>query len=404
MPHNRDRYIQPLILQALKHSPIVGLLGHRQVGKTTLASAIAHEYVTFDSAYELENAIHRPIEFLENRRSPFAVDEAQLCPALFPAAKEWVRTHPKKGQLIFTGSVRFTARKLIRESLTGRIVNLEVLPMSIAELNGWPLPQFISDLIKIGSSRSLDTFEAKHKNIKPQLFWEYLNTGGLPGICFFRDASVRQTRFESHLDTILNRDLHLIVRSTLSPLQLRRLATFLAQNQGEPLELKSAAKACQASTTTVKKLLIAFEALFLIRPLPSYGTVSKISYFFEDQGLATHLGQDLLSPQTQILRGVFANLRSELHYRPHPKNEIFSFRTHDGAVVPLAFRTEQGVLGIIPSDEKTPTLKARASARSFLEHFPHAKVIVTTTAHQVETRDFKIISVPIGYFAKPMDR
>ena len=43
---------------------------------------------------------------MNNRKPPFVVDESQLCPALFPAAKEWVRLHPKKGQLIFTGSIR----------------------------------------------------------------------------------------------------------------------------------------------------------------------------------------------------------------------------------------------------------------------------------------------------------
>ncbi len=397
MPHSRDRYIRSLIQKALGHSPIVGILGHRQVGKTTLASGLANEYVTFDSASELENAIDHPTEFLENRKTPFAVDEAQLCPSLFPAAKEWVRTHLKKGQFIFTGSVRFTARKLIRESLTGRIINLEVLPMTWSELNELPLPSHLSTLAKINSTSKLAHWQDLCVSKKSKSFLDYLESGGLPGICFFRDASVRQARFESHLDTILNRDLHLIMATTLSSLQLRKLASYLAQTQGTPLELKSAARACQVSTATVKKLLIAFEALFLIRPISSEGTVAKTSYFFEDQGLATHLLRSAPSLSEQILRGIYANLRQELHYRPHPKNEIFAFRTHDGTEVPLVFRTHAGVVGVIPSDETTPTLKARASARSFLEHFPDAKVVITTTGFQAETRDYKTFALPFWW-------
>src|SRR5690349_19501488 len=105
MPHTRHRYSEKQIIKALQHSSIVGVLGHRQVGKTTLSERLSGEYVTFDSAARLAEATEHPEEFLENRRTPFVVDEAQLCPPLFPAAKERVRTHPQKGQLIFTGSV-----------------------------------------------------------------------------------------------------------------------------------------------------------------------------------------------------------------------------------------------------------------------------------------------------------
>jgi uncharacterized protein len=394
MPHARNRYVEILIERALRHSPIVGVLGHRQVGKTTVAVRLSKEYVTFDSAPRLEEATSRPVEFLENRKSPFTVDEAQLCPPLFPAAKEWVRVHPKKGQFIFTGSVRFTSRKMIRESLTGRIVNIEILPMTISEINERPLSCHLSRLMKIDGSLKLQSFVESSAKKGPNSFLHYLNTGGLPGICFFRDAAVRHARFESHLDTLLNRDIRLVTATTLSPLQLRKLAAYLAETQGSPFELRAAASACQAATPTVKKILYAFESLFLIRPIPSEGTVSKISYFFEDQGLAGYLSKNIPGDQDKILRGLYANLRQELHYQPHPQNEIFSFRTHDGTDVPLAFRFKQGVVGVIPSDEKLPTQKAQASAKSFLKRFPQGKVIIAYSGSSAESRDFRTLVMP----------
>jgi predicted AAA+ superfamily ATPase len=394
MPHSRSRYAEVLIKRALTHSPIVGVLGHRQVGKSTLAESLSKEYITFDSAPRLEEATQRPTEFLENRKVPFTVDEAQLCPPLFPAAKEWVRVHPKKGQFIFTGSVRFTSRKMIRESLTGRIVNVEILPMTISEMSDRPLSLHLSRILKIDNPAKLSEFAGVSSRKRPDSFLHYLETGGLPGICFFRDETVRYARFEAHLDTLLNRDMRLVTATTLSSLQLRKLAAHLAETQGAPFELKAAATACQASTPTVKKILYAFEALFLIRPIPSEGTLSKISYFFEDQGLASYLSKNPPRDQDKIMRGVYANLRQELHYRPHPQNEVFSFRTHDGTDIPLAFKFEQGVVGVIASDERHPTLKAQASAKSFLKRFPKAKVVIACNASQADTRDFKTFVIP----------
>jgi predicted AAA+ superfamily ATPase len=402
MPHSRPRYVQTLIEKAMTHSPIVGVLGHRQVGKTTLTSKMAKEYVTFDVLPRLEEATARPMEFLENRKDPFAIDEAQLCPPLFPAAKEWVRVHPKKGQFIFTGSVRFTSRKIIRESLTGRIVNVEILPMTLSELHEMPLPNRLSEISQIENSAKLDAWIQKSEKNSPknspknchETVLQYLQTGGLPGICFFRDAGIRQARFEAHLDTILNRDVQLVVATTLSSLQLRKLAAYLAENQGSPFSLRQAATACQSSTATVKKIVQAFEALFLVRPIAAEGTVSKVSFFFEDQGLATHLSKNSPSETDQILRAIYANLRQELYYRPHPKNEIFSYRTHDGTDVPLVFRCESGVIGVIPSDEKQITLKALGSARSFLAQYPEGKIIVAYRGQEAETRDFRTIAMP----------
>ena len=64
---------------------------------------------------------------------PFGINEAQLCSPLFPALKQWVRTNKAKEQFILSGSVRFTSKADIRESLTGRIISLELLPFTIAE-------------------------------------------------------------------------------------------------------------------------------------------------------------------------------------------------------------------------------------------------------------------------------
>ncbi|MFN7683964.1 MAG: ATP-binding protein [Oligoflexia bacterium] len=383
-----------MIRKALGHSPVVGILGQRQVGKTTLAVSISNDYATLDRTDLLDQATASPLEFLENRKNPFAIDEAQLCPPLFPAVKEWVRMHPRKGQLLLTGSVRFTARKLIRESLTGRIVNLEVLPLSIAEQDGEPLPRHIQELCQVGNEAGLKRWGSRVRVQKPERFHRSLKTGGLPGICFFRDESVRGERFRSHLDTLLNRDIHLVSQTTLSPLQILKAAQHLAENQGTPLSLQSLARAAQTSTQTAKKLLLAFEGIFLIRPIATEGTVSKTSYYFEDQGLATHLCRNPPTFSDDLRRGLYSQLRQEVHYGPGAQNRVFSYRTHDGADVPLVFETQDGLLGVIPSDEREPNLKTLGSARSFMGKYPESKVLIACRAATASSRDFRTFVVP----------
>src|ERR1035437_9889529 len=132
MPHFRSRHLSSLISKALRFSPIVGVLGHRQVGKTTLCGALGKDYLSFDRAEFLDQGIHSPETLLRSHQAlPLVLDECQLAPPLFPALKEWVRTHPKPGQFLLSGSVRFTSRKAIRESLTGRIINWALLPLDL---------------------------------------------------------------------------------------------------------------------------------------------------------------------------------------------------------------------------------------------------------------------------------
>ena len=129
------------------------------MGKTTLLESFSSDYKTFDDPKELSFAMSEPDMFLENRKAPFAIDEAQFCPPLFPALKEFVRKHKTPGKFLLSGSVRFTSRKAIRESLTGRIVGVEVLPFTIAEAHQVKLPKTIEILISGKEKLMIETLK-----------------------------------------------------------------------------------------------------------------------------------------------------------------------------------------------------------------------------------------------------
>ena len=122
MVHLRTRFATRHLEDALAFSPLVGVLGQRQVGKTTLVeSLVKSHYVSFDDETTKTAAELAPKQFLEQFNTLSAIDECQKVPSIFPALKLRVQKDKRPGQFLLTGSVRFTSRKAIQESLTGRV-------------------------------------------------------------------------------------------------------------------------------------------------------------------------------------------------------------------------------------------------------------------------------------------
>jgi len=366
MPHERPRHLEGILKKTARHSPLVGLFGHRQVGKTWLADRVASRYETLDRPGVIDSALNNPEGFLLQRVGAglSVIDEAQLAPPLFSALKEWVRNHPRPGQFLLTGSVRFSSRRQIRESLTGRIISWELLPMDLSEAHGLPLPDAIPRLLK--SSRAFESISlAPGRKFGRADMEKAMTHGGLPGVFAVRDPLVRAQRFESMLQTLLERDLSLILQTTVSISQLRSLLQLLALNQGAPLEFADLSRKSRISVPTLKKLLSAFEALFLVRLLDTEGTEKKRVLFFEDQGEANFLSGGRLDEASRWIGFLYSQLRAQVHYRPELMVRLFQFRNRGGTFLPLCFSNAQMTLGILPLLGQVPVSHALKTARAF---------------------------------------
>ncbi|MFN8234131.1 MAG: AAA family ATPase [Actinomycetota bacterium] len=84
------RHVEPALRTALSDMPVVLVNGARQVGKTTLARAIAAErgmrYLSLDDAATLSAARSDPVTFVQVEE-PLVLDEIQKAPELLPAIK-----------------------------------------------------------------------------------------------------------------------------------------------------------------------------------------------------------------------------------------------------------------------------------------------------------------------------
>lgn len=88
MAHFRPRHALEILMPLLKFSPLIGIFGHRQVGKTTFLEKLVSSYVTFDDKETLTNAKRNPEAFLKNLDAkPAGIDECQYVKDLFPALK-----------------------------------------------------------------------------------------------------------------------------------------------------------------------------------------------------------------------------------------------------------------------------------------------------------------------------
>jgi predicted AAA+ superfamily ATPase len=394
MSHKRPRYLLPALLKALKFSPIVGILGQRQSGKTTLMrSVVGASCVSLDDRDLLAAADLSPKSFVARDHAPFGIDECQLSPGLFPALKLRVQDHPRVGQFVLTGSVRFTSRKAIRESLTGRIFNLELLPLMISESHELGIQD--THALAHGSFAKLRaSVLARCKLIEESDLEGYLKTGGLPGICFHRDVAIRQGKWATHLETLLARDLMLVLKTTLSTLSIRNVLAYLAAHQARAFSIADLSRQTRVSMQTLNKLLHAFESLFLIRRIAGSGDRRKPVFYFEDQGLASFL-HPVQEPELDRVRLAFSQLHSQIRYLYPAEGSISSFETRGGARVPIVIKAHGKITGCIPISSEAIDRSALLSAQSFLKAHLRAQVLILTRGDEVVNLGGNINAVPL---------
>jgi uncharacterized protein len=133
------RQLQSDIERRLRQVPAVVLLGPRQVGKTTLARAIASDRsnaMVLDLERESDRAALEQADlFLAAHRDRLLVlDEVQLMPRLFTSLRPEIDADRRDGRFLLLGSAAGDSLRQSGESLAGRVSYLELTPLLAAEL------------------------------------------------------------------------------------------------------------------------------------------------------------------------------------------------------------------------------------------------------------------------------
>ncbi|MGK5088135.1 AAA family ATPase [Bdellovibrionota bacterium FG-2] len=277
MLHLRERHLLAILQKQAKLWPVVGLLGPRQSGKSTLFRDLLQlgEPVSLDEIAVKEEARKSPDLFLKKLSPPILIDEVQKAPELFDAIKLRVDKKKIPGSFFLTGSSGFSSKLGIRESLTGRIGISELLPLTVSELHRQPFRQ-----------------TTEPTAIKPRFDLDQITkallSGGMPVPAFLRETSQREQYWRSWIETTIFRDLAAFFPkgydSDFAFSLVHRMAAVM--KEGELPTLKH----FNGPARKVRNFLSAMREIFLIRQMNCHpGGIGKEAWIFMDSGLCAYL-------------------------------------------------------------------------------------------------------------------
>ena len=240
------RILETRLRRLLRTFPAVGLLGPRQVGKTTLAQTIAQDadnlYLDLENPVDLEKLTDAR-GYLQARQGRLVVlDEVQRAPGLFQVLRgvidERIRHGEQAGQFLLLGSASMELLRQSGESLAGRIAYIELSSLDIREVG----------------PEDKDRLWAR---------------GGFPRAFLADDDEASAVWREQFIRTYLERDVP--AHGPRIPAEtLRRFWTMLAHGQGGLLNAASLAGSLAVDGKTVAKYLDLMVDLLLVRRLPPF--------------------------------------------------------------------------------------------------------------------------------------
>lgn len=307
---------------------MVGIIGPRQVGKTTLAKQL-RDLLSIQSVYldlELESDI-RKLEDAEtylnlHRDKCVIIDEIQRMPELFSLLRALVDQDRRPARFIILGSASPGMIKFSSETLAGRIAYTELTPFSLPEI--------------------AQRFSMRDHWLK----------GGFPDALLAPNNTLTWSWLNNFIRTFLERDLRELGYEIPSQ-ALRRLLSMLAHINGNVLNMSQLARSLGLSSNTISRYLDLLEGSFIIHRLQPYyenlgkRLVKSPKIYIRDTGILHSLLQ-IQSPE--VLLGHIAYGGSWEAYvveqikRCLPEgSECYFYRTHAGAEIDLYVSLPTGI-------------------------------------------------------------
>jgi len=321
-----ERTVKPVVLGLLTRFPAVGLLGPRQVGKTTLALSLADEWKGRTVYLDLELPSDRaklsdPELYLGQHEDRLVIlDEIHRLPDIFRTLRSLIdkkrRQGGRGGQFLLLGSASVELLQQSAESLAGRIAYEELRPFSEKEV------------VEVG----------------PEAADQLWVRGGFPDSFLARSDSESFEWRSAFIQTYLERDVPAL-GPRIPAETLRRYWQMLAHNQGQMLNAAQLASGLGVSGHTVARYLDIMVDLLLVRRLTPWASnvkkrlVRTPKVFVRDSGLVhallgIHDKEELLghpvvgaSWEGMLIENILGALPSSA--------QTFFYRTSAGAEIDL---------------------------------------------------------------------
>lgn len=316
------RYLRTAIIKRLKHFPVVGIVGSRQTGKTTLAKQIIPElekeaiYLDLESAGDLSKLENPEFYFSQHTDKCVIIDEIQNRPDLFPLLRSVIDKDRITGRFMILGSASPVLLRQSSESLAGRISYVQLHPLNFLELEG---------------------------KIKMTDHWF---RGGYPLSLLNPEVEMSGIWLDDFITGYILRDLPALGLPA-NPVLTRRLWIMLCHLNGQVLNHTEIAKSLQISSPTVKTYLDFFENSFLIRRIPPFfinikkRLIKSPRVYLTDTGILHRLLNVLSFEDLQAHPVIGASWENyvinQIITLADPKVELNFYRTRDGNEIDLVF-------------------------------------------------------------------
>lgn len=263
------RYAERRVREALLDTPVVFVMGPRQVGKTTLVKGLIQEsgaddweYITLDDQAQLEIARADSVGFIRNLPPKrIALDEVQRLPELFVSIKQAVDEQRTPGRFLLTGSANALLLPKLSDSLAGRMESIRLTPLSECEIVGKApafLPQLLAGLPP----------QAQQTRVRDHLMQRIL-TGCFPEP--LQRSNVRRSAawYQQYVSTLVQRDVLDLTRID-HPERMTQLLKLSAVHAGRLLNLSELGNKLGMDRGTIRKYMALLEQLFLLESLPAW--------------------------------------------------------------------------------------------------------------------------------------
>jgi len=329
----------------LRRHRVVGIVGARQVGKTTLARMVVRGWKSETAFFDLEHPedlarLQDPMLALRDLRGLVVIDEVQRLPDLFEVLRVLVDRPRNRARFLVLGSASPELLKQGSETLAGRIVYYE--------LGGFWLEELGVD---------------KHSRL-----WL---RGGLPRSYLARSLKDSHEWRRGFVRTFLERDLPQLGMN-INATTMRRFWTMLGHYHGQTWNASEFARSFGVADTTVRGYLDRLTAALVVQQLhPWHENISK---------------RQVRAPKVYVadsgLLHVLLNVRSQSDIEGHPKvgaswegfvieqirrhlkaerDEVFFWATHAGAELDMLVIRGRTRLGFevkrTTSPRVTPSMK-----------------------------------------------
>lgn len=268
-----ERELVKDIEQWLERREILGFIGVRRSGKTTLmsilisrlSSKIPQKNILFvkcdDDRVQKENLIDDAIKSYRELINPegkifVLIDEVQEVDKWENTLKR-IYDLEKDMKLIISGSNFSMLKEDFSYRLAGRIAYFEVYPLSFREFLKTKLT--IKDKISAFS---------KKDEIKHHLF-EYMELGGFPEVVLENNQGIKKQLLQFYFDTIIYRDI-IKKRGIRNAAKMEKMVNLLLQNISNTMNFSKVGKAISLSVDTVGEYAANLMDAYLVFNVPIF--------------------------------------------------------------------------------------------------------------------------------------